>query len=455
MKKQKILTEIKSIKKSASRNFLDAVSKDEAISSLRAKGYDDWTNEDISKERMELFIAEKSAGARRIETLESELKNLTGEKTYLKVEGEFDQKKFLKQYLDDNSEAIFTMVKEAVGDFSKYAKPIWSWKILRDADTYNAVLRGGIASLLYMFKQVEAVNMHVLNRLGGALLHPMKNEFDSPASAGAALGVVLLTLYDYLTRKEDEIPRVGLLLGASPTGNTLTAIEGLKGFIKVVGNMPVSEQEANDIAGFWRLVGGVPFGASMRPGKDLIDGDMKQVIDNFAINMDMGYGFFKAVASGIFEKHDTQELYGFNKEMSDALAENTILFGQSNDVLALIKDGAFITNAIYSTLTSKNKRDTALLVKQAKNKVQNSIVKMLGGSIYFGPQHYKDLVYRPFDYENDSFLLDNWKKRTYKSYPETEALAFAMERYLNIPKNWVYKSALRDFEKENKLNQYR
>ncbi len=218
-------------------------------------------------------------------------------------EGEtVDPKDFVKKYLAENSETIFTITKEAVGDFSKFAKPVWSWKKFRDAKTAGSAIMGGMMTMWYMFKQVEFVNAHVLNRVGHAVKHPMKNGFAPPASAGMAMGVVLLSFYEWLIEQEEfhNYPRSNLAASANPLSNSATVIRGLKNTVKSMMNMPVTEQEADNIQNLWRNIGGIPFGNSLHPDKDMNDG-FKRVIDNFAVNMDFGYSFFKAYLFVLFQ----------------------------------------------------------------------------------------------------------------------------------------------------------
>ena len=357
----------------------------------------------------------------------------------------FNTRDFIRTYLKDSSDAVFTMTKESVGDFSRYAKPIWSWKILRDANTATAVITGTLATMTYMFKQVEAVNAHVLNRVSHAIKYPMKNEFAAPASAGMGIGIALLAMYEWLAKEEDNIPRVGLAMKSSPTSGYLGAVRGLKGMIKVVGNQPVSEQEANDIADFARTVGGVAFGSMYRGDAAMPEGGLKNVVDNFSFNMDFGVGFFKTLSDGLFQEHSVGEVYEFDKAMKDSLNKNTLLVNLSNDPIRFVEDAAVAANALYSSVVADNPKQQAGLIKTFGRKIGQTFQRMLGASVYYGPEHYKNTAYMSYDYDNDDYRTEFWSNRT--KLPGSDALVYAINNYGYIPKEAVYKDAVRRFER--------
>lgn len=360
---------------------------------------------------------------------------------------EFDLNSFVSDYLKKSNEAVFTMTKESLGDFSKYAKPFWSWKMFRDADNVAGTIGGLIGMTGYMFKQVSLVNAHVINRLGHAIRHGgLKSEIAPTASVGAAMGVVLLSLYEWLSDENENIPRVSLLKSASPTGDFMSIAQGIKGGIKALANAPVTEQEAQDISSLFRFIGGIPFGGGMKVDKQTAAGGMMNILDNFSINMDFGTRFFTAAAKGVFTPHTPQGVYDYKNEMTNALARNTILVNTSNDPLKFIRDASTVFNASYSAILSDDPKQKALLSKTATNIATKVAQNMLGLSVYFGPKHYKDTSYQKYDRYDEWNRTRYWKDRS--TSPNRDALVYATEQYGYIPRNWILKSELRQMERE-------
>ena len=286
------------------------------------------------------------------------------------------------QFAREMSTDIFNMAKSNMGDFSKYNKPVWAWRTLRDAKTSSQALRGFVATGLYMFKTALSVNIETLNKQISAMMTGTKAMMQQDSKVGsrnvgysyaAAWGMMGLGLYQLLAEmlRDEEtrrtpVPVPPIATRQSPYSDPIMLIKSLmqsaNDIAVMSGGFPVTEDVANDTVN--RMVragrnttsilawtGGPIFGMGMsRAGivkaADFDEGLVDGVIKSMSLKFDFGYNFFTNLFGGILTKTEPGS-YDYLNTMRRGMDSN-IIFNNNNDILRSVNTLAFALNKAYT-----------------------------------------------------------------------------------------------------------
>jgi len=234
--------------------------------------------------------------------------------------------------INDIAPNIFTFAKDQGGDFSPYAKPLWSWEIFRDADNTMAVLAGAALTTMYMFKHVAQVNHGVLTKYGLQFLNKpvgTREAYTGGINAfGSAMVTSLLTyhMFNEFAEQTDtwRPPQVRLLLNASPWQDAGQVINLMRASTSVLNNEVTTKENAEKIYDAFKYIGGIFLGQGMRDYKSFQSsaheyGALSAVVKQYSESeLSFGYNFTKRVFGGLFDKIGPND-WSWRDDLNDEL----------------------------------------------------------------------------------------------------------------------------------------
>lgn len=270
------------------------------------------------------------------------------------IKTDLSDKEIWKKAVNQLHDEVFTKTKEMIGDFSKYAKPFWSWKKLRDATTGWQVMAGSLLTASYMFKQVNVVNNDILKSMYSSAVATAKTgsfgEYGVGPGVGGQLMIALYELAAIAMDEDDDIPEAYIVTGSSPLHDHYKYARSLQGIVKALCDIPVTEKEMEHIVDVSKNMFGVLSGGSFRNFKnnpEIINSanGLMDVVDQVAINTDFMGNFADTIWKGLVVYPDSNN-WDFMRGMNQALSENFVLFGHSNDYMKALRDLAFVSKSI-------------------------------------------------------------------------------------------------------------
>ena len=258
-----------------------------------------------------------------------------------------------KEVINAVSDDVFTKVKEMAGDFSKYSKPFWSWRKLRDSETAGQVILGGLLTTSYMFKQVNVVNSEVMKSMySNAVASGKTGTFGATGtavpSAGGTLLLAMMEMVAIAMEENEKLPEVYLVTGTSPLHDQYKYIMAMYGITQMMSNGHISEKMMEHTIDVTRNMTGVLGGNAFRNFKN--PAAVKEVesftdfIDQITLNTDVFGQFANTLYSGLYL--NAGDNWDFMKQMNKAIEKNVVFFGHSNDYVKAVRDMAFITRSI-------------------------------------------------------------------------------------------------------------
>jgi len=375
----------------------------------------------------------------------------------------------IRRVIRDNEDMSVVANKEAIGNFSNYAKPRWSFAILRNADSYPKVLLGAIAATSHMFKQVLALNTELINRNivtlsgTGSFKRALAN-FKSPAvkSAGVGgVGLLALALYDVMTYFDDDpdTPTSSFTEGLYPESMTTAMFKRtLRYGAALVGGKLLPEDLNKEALGLLEYVGGVGLSRFIAKANkpDASLGDLFSGFEVKSQAQDLMSTLVApaAVFQGVFDKKES--LRDFKSRLYSAMGANAdfpifgALLSTSNDNMKLMANTATIAKTLVQYNQSDNTYQKARYGENIKNELQKNVIRMFESSIYFTREHYDHLYkhnIRSYNSDWDEWTYDN--KRAYRNtYPKKDysiasSLQYQMSQGRALRKNTLLYALIR------------
>jgi len=317
----------------------------------------------------------------------------------------------LNRVIRENENITSVQNKEAIGNFSKSAKPRWTYATLRDAETYTAVIAGAVASMAYMFKQVMPLNTELVNKAfvsmtgGGNPVRALRNMSSKSIKTAGAGGFLMLglALYEMLEDDDDDSsnPISPMMQGLYPESiTTAVAKRTLKYGLAIVNGIPIKgdalNKEAISLLSFAGGVGMSNFLTSLY--KENVMG--QEIKNRFSVKQ-YGQDLLSAlptgfnIAKGVFDKKVS--IYDFKSSIYHALSSNTNMpiigpiLSRSNDNLKLIGNVSIMAKAYWHSLQGANVKENTTYGKERKQVFDQMLLKALDSSLYFKSSHYENL----------------------------------------------------------------
>lgn len=360
-----------------------------------------------------------------------------------------DDKELTKAVLDGLSDGIFVKTKEMLGDFSKYSKPLWSWKMLRDADTGWKVLMGSLLGASYMFKQVSVVNQDVAKALYSNAMATLKSgSLGMHGTATPAIsGQLFIAMYEAILiamEENESVPKAYGLMGTAPIHDNYKYIKALSSMTKVLNNTVVTEEEANNIINVTKQFVGPLGGGAFRDGGYQKMGDVRgfgEFIDRLTLNMDLPGAFANTIASGMFV--DNGENWEFMRNMNKALRSNMPYFGTSNKYLRAVRDLSFITKSIVD---GKYQDVERIAIDNIKGNLYGLNIRYPQESKH---EDYSSQIFRAIARKNHYYKNYSSNDFFRRSYDNTSRLVDNMPKYYGSNK-YLGAKVLKDLKRLNR-----
>ena len=318
----------------------------------------------------------------------------------------------LNRVIRDNENITSLKTKEAIGNFSKSAKPRWTYSLLRDAETYTQVITGAIGAMAYMFKQVSPLNMELVNKAlvsvtgGGNPVRALRNmSSGSIKTAGVGgVGMLALALYEILSDEDDDSmnPVSPMMEGLYPESmTTVIAKRTLKYAAAMIAGVPINgtDEIHKESIQLLKFAGGV--GMSSFLTSLYKENVMGQTIKNKFDVKHFGQSVMSLVvapvdlAKGIVDKDVS--IYDFKSKLYHTLGylSDTPIMGpllsRSNDNLKLIGNFGLAAKAYWHSIQGETPKERTTYAKQRKEIFESMILKAMDSALYFKTSYYDDV----------------------------------------------------------------
>lgn len=371
----------------------------------------------------------------------------------------------IRKTIDDYKDLAFYDTKSAIGDFSNSAKPAWATETMRDATSIVGVIGGTIATMGYMFKQVEFINSGLINRTMSALgIGTGKNVFSpkrllanlstdtKTASVGGAMMMMLLAAYNELGERDEDIPRIQYLQSLDVTQMPRTVANSVIGATaKFLFNIPMSERQTKANADLLNWFAGVGLSGVSRSvlGEDNVIKDILTPVDDNIVNIMMDIPDL-TVDSKSFKTRMMTELGSYAKYPMIGP-----LLSHSNDNLKVLTNLAINAKSAYNAIMLDDEVESAKEWTNVGKNISKSLDRLTSSSVWFPRSHWEKIYSNKRD--TDDYDRLDWNKKYYSGYNKnmytiTDNLLTSLSRgYKFKLNNYVKNNVMRGISNASKV----